>query len=257
MSIQTEEDLKKLREIGRIVADCLRLMRQSIQAGMSSKELDDLGAEYLISQGATSAPQLVYNFPGATCISVAHEVAHGIPKAQKKLVAGDLVNIDVSAEKDGYFADTGGSFIVPPFNQKSQVYQKLLDATQGALDAAIQVAKAGAPLNAIGQAIEKHATANGYSVIRNLGSHGIGRQLHEDPNFIPGFSDPNEKRQLEENLVITIEPFLSMGPTWVDDDEDGWTLKTAPEFRSAQFEQTMVITKGAPIILTQASQPLI
>lgn len=246
MSIQSENDLIALRKIGKIVAQCLQYMGSRLEPGITTLELDQLGQAFLEKHGARSAPQLVYNFPGATCISVNEEAAHGIPGA-KKLNAGDLVNIDVSAELDGFFADTGGSFIIPP---ESVVKANLCLATKRALEMAMRAATAGQPLNLIGRAIEKEALRNGLTVIENLGSHGVGRGLHEEPEFIPGYYDPKDKRILKENQVITIEPFLSTGAREVFDTGDGWTLATSKKYLTAQYEHTMVITKGKPLIMT-------
>jgi methionyl aminopeptidase len=213
---------------------------------MSAFELDQLAGKFLLAHGARSAPKLTYQFPGFTCISVANEMAHGIPTKRKILREGDLVNIDVSAEKDGYFADAGGSFVLG----KNAELQKLSAATERALAAALREAKAGAKIHRIGWAIENEAKKSGYSVIRNIGSHGVGRALHEAPEFIAGYFDAKDTRTLTENLVISIEPFLSNGAEWVEDSGDGWTLKTSHRFRSAQFEHSLVITKNEPMILT-------
>jgi len=246
MSIETENDLNALRKIGRIVAQCLQYMGSKLEPGITTLEIDQLGQNFLEKHGAMSAPKLVYNFPGSTCISVNEEAAHGIPGV-KVLAAGDLVNIDVSAELNGYFADTGGSFIIPP---ESDVKRNLCIATKRALEMALRDAKAGNPLNFIGRAIEKEALKNNLTVIENLGSHGVGRALHEEPDFIPGYYDPKDKRILKENQVITIEPFLSTGAREVFDTGDGWTLATSKKFLTAQYEHTLVITKGKPLIMT-------
>lgn len=246
MSINTEKDLEGLRKIGKIVARCLLHMQSKLEPGITTGELDALGGEFLAAHGARSAPKLVYNFPGFTCISVNEEAAHGIPGA-KILNAGDLVNIDVSAELDGYFADTGGSAIIPP---ESQLYLKICSAARNALENAMLEARAGAKLNRIGHAIESEAIRNGFTVIENLGSHGVGRALHEEPDFIPGYFDKRDKRVLKENQVITIEPFISSGAREVYDNGDGWTLITNPGIFTAQYEHTMVITKGKPLIMT-------
>jgi methionine aminopeptidase, type I len=248
MSIENENDLIALQKIGKIVAQCLQFMGSKLEPGITTLEIDQLGKAFLEKHGARSAPQLVYNFPGTTCISVNEEAAHGIPGA-KILGAGDLVNIDVSAELGGYYADTGGSFIIPP---ESNIKRNLCLATKRALDMAMRAASAGQPLNAIGRAIETEALKNKLTVIENLGSHGVGRALHEEPDFIPGYYDPKDKRILKENQVITIEPFLSTGAREVFDTGDGWTLATAKKFLTAQYEHTMVITKGKPLILTLA-----
>lgn len=246
MSIQNEQDLIALQKIGRIVVQCLQYMASKLEPGITTFELDQLGQAFLEKHGARSAPKLVYNFPGSTCISVNEEAAHGIP-GPRILGAGDLVNIDVSAELDGYFADTGGSFIIPP---ETNVKRNLCLATKRALEMAMRAARAGQPLNLIGKAIEKEAIKNNLTVIENIGSHGVGKALHEEPDFIAGYYDPSDKRILKNNQVITIEPFLSTGATEVVDTGDGWTLATDKRFLTAQYEHTMIITKGKPIILT-------
>lgn len=247
MTIESESDLEGLRRIGRIVSKILQDMLDAIEPGMTTAELDALGAQWLAGYGAKSAPQLTYNFPGATCISINEEAAHGIPGA-RRIEKGDVVNVDVSAELDGYFADTGGTRVVPP---ASETATRLCHATRLALDAAIEEARAGAYLNEIGRAIEKVAKSHRFRVIRNLGSHGVGRALHEAPEHIPGFFDPRDKRQLREGMVITIEPFLSTKTTLAEQAEDGWTLFGPAGTRSAQYEHTMVITRGSPIIVTR------
>lgn len=246
MSVESELDLIGLRKIGLVVANCLQAMGRALEPGMTTRELDEIGRKYLEFHGAKSAPKLTYNFPGTTCISVNEEAAHGIP-GNKVLAASDLVNIDVSAELNGYFADTGGSFIIPP---ESKLKRNLCNATKRALELAITEARAGRYLNVIGRAIESHARKNNLTVIENLGSHGVGRALHEEPESIPGFYDPKDKRVLRENQVITIEPFLSTGARTVFDTGDGWTLATSKRHLTAQYEHTMVITKGRPSIMT-------
>jgi methionyl aminopeptidase len=246
MSIQTEKDIQALKEIGRIVARCLKHMLDSIEVGMTTRELDALGADFLAKHGARSAPILAYNFPGHTCISLNHEAAHGIP-GERKIHAGDLINIDVSAEKNGFFGDTGGSFVVPPV---SAIKVRVCEIAKLALENALKVARAGQPLNLIGKAIEETAHAHKMTVIRNLGSHGVGRSLHEAPEFIPGFYDKNDRRILKEGMVMTIEPFISTGADFVEELEDGWTLATDKNYFTAQYEHSIIITNGEPIILT-------
>lgn len=246
MSIENENDLQALQKIGKIVAQCLQYMASKLEPGMTTFELDELGRVFLEKHGARSAPKLVYSFPGSTCISVNEEAAHGIP-GRKVLGDGDLVNIDVSAELGGYFADTGGSFIIPP---ESNIKRNLCLATKRALEMALRATKAGQPLNSIGKAIEKEARRNSLTVIENIGSHGVGRALHEEPDFIPGYYDSKDRRILKENQVITIEPFLSTGATEVFDTGDGWTLATDKRYLTAQYEHTLVITKDKPLIMT-------
>jgi len=249
MSVTCEKDLEGLRKVGRIVARCLQHMQAKLEPGITTAELDALGGAFLASHGARSAPQLTYKFPGFTCISINEEAAHGVP-GPKVIKAGDLVNIDVSAELDGYFADTGGSAIVPP---QSKLHLQLCAVARQALESAMLEARAGAKLNRIGFAIEAAATKHGFTVIENLGSHGVGRALHEEPGFIAGFYDKKDQRVLHENQVITIEPFVSSGAREVFDAADGWTLLTKPGIYTAQYEHTLVITKGKPLIMTLAA----
>lgn len=246
MSINSEKDLEGLRKIGRIVARCLQQMHSRLEPGMTTRELDQIGGKFLELHGARSAPKLTYNFPGFTCISVNEEAAHGIP-GSKILKAGDLVNIDVSAELNGYFVDTGGSAIIPP---ELKLHQQICAVAKQALQNAMLEARAGAKLNRIGHAIETEALRNGFTVIENLGSHGVGRALHEEPEFIAGYYDKRDKRILREGQVITIEPFVSSGAHEVFENGDGWTLMTNPGIYTAQYEHTMVITKGQPLVMT-------
>ncbi len=246
MTIENEEDMRKLRAIGRIVFETMMLMSKKMEIGMTTAELDLIGRDNLEKYGALSAPMVTYEFPGYTCISINEEAAHGIP-SDRKIEAGDVVNIDVSAELDGYFGDTGGTFLVPPVDPKLEY---LCQSTRKALRKAMQAAKAGAKLNLIGQAIEKTARQTGFVTIKDLGSHGIGHGLHEEPHFIPNFYDKSDTRVLKEGQVITIEPFLSTGAQQTVTEDDGWTLTTGKGNYSAQYEYTMVITKGKPIVLT-------
>lgn len=246
MTIETQNDIVKLKIIGKIVADTLKLMMKEAKVGMTTLELDQIGAAHLEKFGAKSAPKFTYNFPGTTCISVNTDIAHGIP-GEKVLKDGDIINIDVSAELDGYFADTGGSFVL---GQSTEVQKKVMKATREALNSAIAVASAGKPINLIGKAIEKVARKHNLKIIQNLGSHGVGRALHEEPEFIASYFDSNDRRVLKEGQVITIEPFLSTHTRWVEEANDGWTLFTEPGSVSAQYEHSMIITKNRPIILT-------
>lgn len=246
MSINSQKDLEGLRKIGKIVARCLQLMHSKLEPGMTTLELDQIGGRFLEENGARSAPMLTYKFPGYTCISVNEEAAHGIPGA-RVLKAGDLINIDVSAELGGYFADTGGSATIPP---QKQIHLDICKVAKRALERAMLEARAGAKINRIGHAIESEAHANGFTVIENIGSHGVGRALHEEPEFIAGFYDKRDKRILKEGQVITIEPFISSGAHEVFENGDGWTLQTNPGIYTAQYEHTMVITKGKPLIMT-------
>ncbi|MAT93990.1 MAG: type I methionyl aminopeptidase [Halioglobus sp.] len=248
MTIETDKDLTALREVGRIVAITLHEMMRRTEPGMTTAELDQVGRQMLEQHGARSAPMLTYGFPGHTCISVNEVAAHGIPGDQV-LAPGDVVNIDVSAEKDGYFADTGGTFVVPPGNA---LKNRLIHSTRLALAEACKYARAGRPLNGIGATIEKVAKKRRFRVIENLCGHGVGGALHEEPEGICGYYNPRDRRVLQEGQVIAIEPFLSTRARLVREEDDGWTLSAPRGNLSAQFEHSLVITRGKPIILTAA-----
>lgn len=248
MTIETEQELQHLKEIGKIVALVIKAMGKALRPGICTAELDQLGGKLLAQHGARSAPKVTYDFPGETCISINEEAAHGIP-GDRIVQAGDIVNIDVSAEKKGFFGDSGHTFLVPPVIDANK---RLCQQTLKALDSAMEVARANRPLNLIGKRITQVARKAGYCTLKDLGSHGIGRSLHDEPEFIANFYDSKDKRTLKEGQVITIEPFLSTRAELTFLAKDGWTLLTPKGNRSAQFEHTMVITKNKPIILTAA-----
>lgn len=245
MTIDGVDELEGLKRAGRAVAEARDQMLASVTTGISTQELDEIGREVLRRHGARSAPQLAYNFPGTTCISVNDELAHGIPSS-RRLKDGDLINIDVSAELDGYWADSGAS---APVGVVAPRLQQLLDATRRAQAEAMDEARAGRPLSGIGKVVERRAKRHGFFVIKNLCGHGVGRHIHEDPQ-VSSVYDPRDRTQLWEGLVITIEPFLTTRATRAVDSGDGWTLRTPDGSLGAQFEHTLVITKGAPIIVT-------
>ena len=247
MTIETEDDVTALKRIGRIVSSVLQQMLDAAEPGMTTRELDALGGRLLEREGARSAPKLSYGFPGHTCISINEQAAHGIP-GERVIAAGDVLNVDVSAELDGYFADTGGTVIVPPTNA---LKTRLCHAARTALAQAMLHARAGRPINAIGAAIERTAKTYGFRIIENLASHGVGRALHEAPEDILGYFDAKDRRVLKEGMVITIEPFLSTKSRIVNETADGWTLAGVPGNLSAQYEHTMIITKSEPIVVTR------
>ena len=247
MTVETEDDIAALKRIGRIVSLVLQQMLEAAEPGMTTLELDALGEKLLGHHGARSAPRLAYDFPGATCISINEEAAHGVP-GDRVIRAGDVLNVDVSAELGGYFADTGGTSVVPPTNAQKT---RLCHAARTALEHAMKHARAGQPINGIGAAIERTAKTYGFKIIENLASHGVGRSLHEFPEHIAGYFDATDKRLLTDGLVITIEPFLSTKSRTVAETSDGWTLVGARGNLSAQYEHTMIITKGEPIVVTR------
>ncbi len=248
MVISTEDELAKLKEIGRLCAQAMEAMGKALEPGITTRELDDIGRRILENAGALSAPETCYQFPAATCISVNEEVAHGIP-GDRVINAGDLVNIDVSAVKDGFFGDTGASYAVPPVKRE---IEKLCRDGRRALWTGLQQVKSGKPIAGIGNAIGSFAKKNRYTLITNLSSHGIGRSLHEEPKEVPTWPDPDEDRILEEGLVFTVEPFLSLGANWAEDGGNGdvWTLYSDPKAPTVQYEHTVVVTRNGPLILT-------
>lgn len=251
MTITSEEELDRLKAIGRICAIARDTMAAALEPGMTTKELDDIGRKVLDAHGARSAPEVTYDFPGATCISVNEEVAHGIP-GTRVIAAGDLVNIDVSAEKDGIFADTGASYIVPPGTQR---IEKLCRDGKKAMWAGIRAVRAGGRLADIGEAIGKFAGSNGYTLIRNLASHGIGYGLHDEPGEIPTWPDRSERRRIADGLVFTVEPFLSLGAKMAQEKtaSDPWTLVGVPSAPSVQYEHTIVATRRGAVVVTIAA----
>ncbi|BBA34816.1 methionine aminopeptidase [Methylocaldum marinum] len=246
MTVESQHDVDGILNAGRVVARVRDAMLNAVEPGMTTAELDKLGGDLLDRFGAKSAPRVTYNFPGATCISINEEAAHGIP-GHRIIQAGDIVNVDVSAELDGYFADTGGTIVVPPI---ARVGARLCHATQLALQHALAEARAGAPINRIGKAIQRTAKSHGFKVITNLAGHGIGRSLHEEPEGIVSYFDRLDTRRLQLGQVIAIEPFLSTKSTYVTEAEDGWTLVGHPANLSAQYEHTVILTRGSPIIAT-------
>ncbi len=246
MTADTQKDIEGLKAIGQICAQTLRKMMQAVRAGLTTGELDEIGRNLLESEGARSAPQVAYHYPGTTCISVSPIIAHGIP-GNYVLKDGDLIHIDVSAELNGYFADTGASLWV---SKRSPEVHKLLEATKAALAKAVNAARAGQPLNEIGKTVQQEAKRRGYNVIYELTGHGIGRGLHEEPGEIWNFYNPRDHRVLQDGLVLAIEPFLTTGQGRIKQERDGWSLRTADNALAAQFEHTIIVTRNEPIILT-------
>jgi methionyl aminopeptidase len=246
MTIGTDRDVEGLKTVGRIVSIVLETMLDSLEPGMTTAELDSIGRRLLDQHGAASAPRVSYDFPGATCISINEEAAHGVP-GSRVIERGDVVNVDVSAELGGYFADTGGTAVVPP---TTATKTRLCHATRVALRDALDEARAGNRINRIGRAIQRAAKAHGFKTIRNLAGHGIGRSLHEAPEGIVSYFDPADERTLHEGMVVAIEPFLSTKSTFVAEHSDGWTLVGASGNLSAQYEHTLIVTRGRPIVVT-------
>lgn len=249
MTVTNEDELEGLKAIGRIVADAIAAMSTAVRPGVTTAELDEIARRVLDEAGAEAAPAAVYDFPGIACISVNEEIAHGIP-GDRVLAAGDLINLDVSASKNGFFADSGASMTVAPAPSR---LDKLCRDGKRAMWAGIGAVAPGRPLGGIGKAVGVFAKKNGYTLVQNLGSHGVGRALHEEPSDIATWPNRKERRIISEGLVFTVEPFLSLGAEWADDGDDGWTLYSEPRAPTVQFEHTIVASRNGPIIITLPS----
>jgi methionyl aminopeptidase len=247
MSVDTPEQLEGLRRAGALAARVLSAVRQAVAPGVTTGELDAIAAEVMREQGGRSAPIVTYDFPGAICISVGEEVVHGIP-GPRRLQPGDLVKLDVAVELDGYFADTATTVSV---GAMSSADERLCAAARAALERGIRAATPGARVRDVGAAVERIAEARGFTVLRALTGHGIGRGLHEPPT-VPNFDDPEADDRLHEGLVFTIEPMISRGTREVHGTGDGWTVVTANGEHAAHEEHTIVVTAGEPIVLTAA-----
>lgn len=247
MSIQQESELIGMQKISEAVAFTLKEMRTFAKAGMTTKELDEFGGKILSDLGAKSAPYLTYGFPGWTCISVNNEFCHGIPSDKRILNEGDLINIDVSAELNGFWSDNGGSFVI---GKDVNGHQKLVDASKDILQKAIDNIKGGVKIAEIGYLIETEAKKRGYKVIKNLGGHGIGRSLHEQPDELLNYKNRYDQRRFKKDSVVAIETFISTSSSLAVELNDGWTMVGNKGGHMAQHEHTIVVTNGKPIILT-------
>jgi methionyl aminopeptidase len=248
MSIKSYKDLLALKEVGRIVRLALEAMAASVRAGVTTGELANIGGRIMRENGARSAPRIVYGFPGDVLISLNDEAVHGIPSDARTVNAGDLVKLDVTFEKNGFMADAAMTVPVEPVSEDAR---QLTACAERAFRKAMEFARANHRVNEIGRAIESEVRGSGFQVIRELGGHGIGHTIHEKPS-VPNFDDPAARQRLTAGLVLTIEPIIAMGSGEPRDSGDGWTVKTADGGLSAHYEHTIVITDGAPMLLTAA-----
>jgi len=251
MSITKESELIGMKKVSEAVGTTLKLMREYAKVGMTTKELDEYGGEILKSYGAKSAPNETYDFPGYTCISVNEEAAHGIPSQIKMLKEGDLVNIDVSAELNGFWSDNGGSFVL---GKDIHNYQPLVDASKDILKKAIYSIKGGVKISDVGQLIETEAKKAGFKVIKNLAGHGVGRSLHEDPENIFNYRVRTNRERFRKNTTVAIETFIATKSTVAVELNDGWTLVGNKGGYVTQHEQTILITDKEPVILTDSNE---
>jgi methionyl aminopeptidase len=247
MSIESAVDWKGMREVGRITRLTLDALEQHVRAGVTTAQLDEVAAAVFGEHGARSAPALVYGFPGTVLISVNDEVVHGVP-GPRRLERGDLVKLDVTVEKNGYVADAARSVVVA---SGTETANRLAACAASALDAALKVARAGVRVNEIGRAVNREVRRHGFSVVRGLTGHGVGRTIHEPP-AVPNYYDRWQTDVLTEGLVLTIEPMVSAGSPQAIQDDNGWTIRTQDGSLAAHHEHTLVITRQDPFVLTAA-----
>ena len=248
MTISTHTDLAGMQRVGQLVARTIAHMRAAVRPGITTAELDAAGARFARSHGARSAPQLAYDFPGFNCLSVNDEIVHGIP-GSRVLFAGDVVKLDVTLELDGYMADSAVTVVIPPVSLEARRLQR---AARIAFNSGVAVARAGQSLRDVGKAVESAARREGAVVVRELTGHGIGRRIHEPPS-VPNWGDPTARTILTEGMVIALEPMLTTEPTRIVEDADGWTLRTQNRALAVHHEHTIVIRRGAPLVLTMAA----
>lgn len=248
MSIRRDHELTGMKRISEAVAITLKEMIGYAKPGMSAKDLDEYGKDILLRFGARSAPRLAYGFPGWTCISIKNEFCHGIPSETKIMQEGDLINIDVSAELDGYWSDNGASFVL---GKDINDHKKLVATSRDILRKAISNIRGGVRISDIGLLMEREAKKNGFKVIRNLMGHGVGRSLHEEPHEIANYCDRHNTNRFRKNSVVAIETFIATDSTIAETTRDGWTMVGRNGGFMAQHEHTIVVTDGYPIVLTE------
>ncbi|MFP4623826.1 MAG: type I methionyl aminopeptidase [Gemmatimonadota bacterium] len=247
--LKTPEEIDAMARAGRIIGALFRALRDRVKPGVTTGEIDDFAESFIRSHdGAEPAFKGLYGFPATVCASVNHEVVHGIPSPYRTLTDGDIVSIDVGVKLDGWYGDSAVTFGVGDIDEETR---RLLAVTREALVRGIRAAKPGNRLGDIGHVIQEHAESNGYSVVRELVGHGIGREPHEDPQ-VPNFGVAGRGPRLEPGLVLAIEPMVNLGVADVETLADRWTVITADKRRSAHYEHTVAVTDDGPRVLTAA-----
>ena len=244
--IKTAEEIEKMRIAGQLAADVLHMIAPHIEAGVTTDELDRICHDYIVhTQQAIPAPLNYHGFPKSICTSVNHQVCHGIP-GNKKLKNGDIVNVDITVIKDGFHGDTSRMFFV---GEPSVIAQRVVRVCYECMKLGIEMVKPGARLGDIGYAIQRHAEANNYSVVREYCGHGIGRQFHEEPQVLH-YGTPDTGLVLEPGMIFPIEPMINAGKRHVKLLPDGWTVITKAHSLSAQWEHTILVTESGHEVLT-------
>lgn len=234
-----------MREPCRIMHDCLEYLGNSLKAGMTTMEINDLADGYIRARGAVPSCLGYCGYPASICVSVNEQVVHGIP-GDKVIRNGDIVSLDFCAYKNGFHADAARTFLIGDVDEEKR---RLVKVTEECFFKAVENLKAGTPLYDIGAAVQKHAESNGYSVVRALVGHGIGKEMHEDPS-VPNYGKAGTGIRLKAGMVICIEPMINMGTYQVDTLSDGWTVVTRDKKPSAHYENTVVIREDGVEILT-------
>lgn len=241
-----EKEISKMRRAGRIVAEALELARKNLRPKLRTIDLDIMIENFIVKKGATPAFKGYHGFPASICASINQEVVHGIP-GNKRLTEGDIISIDIGVELEGYYADAAATFAVGRISEQAK---NLMKVTELALEAGIAKATIGNRLSDISHAIQEKAEAAGYSVVRDYVGHGIGRQMHEDPQ-IPNYGPPGLGPELKEGMVLALEPMLNIGGSKVKVLADNWSVVTMDSSLSAHFEHSVAITGSGPDILTK------
>lgn len=253
--LKSPAQIELLRAAGQLVRQTFQVLREHIRPGVTTAELDAIAEEFIRSHGAepvykgyvpAGRRNYIPPFPGTICASINDVICHGIPSKRDRLRQGDIVGIDIGLRLNGWIGDACETFAVGEVDEETQ---RLLDVTRRCLELGIEQARVGNPLRAIGAAIQRHAEANGFSVVREYTGHGLGRNLHEEPTILH-YDDPHQTRKIVAGMVFTIEPMINAGTAATKVDRDGWTVRTADGKRSAQFEHTLAITEEGPVILT-------
>ncbi|WP_068785113.1 type I methionyl aminopeptidase [Paenibacillus phocaensis] len=243
--LKSPREIEEMKRANQIVADCHREVAKMIEPGITTQEINDFVARHITKLGGKQFTKGYNGFPAETCASVNDVVAHGFP-SNRPLKEGDLLKLDIVAEADGWFGDSCWCYAV---GQVSPEAEKLMRVTEECLELGIAQALPGNRLGDVASAIQKHAEANGYSVVRDLLGHGVGRRLHEEPNY-EHVGAAGKGIRLKEGMVFTIEPMINEGTFRIAIDDDGWTARTADGKWSAQYEHTIALTADGPLILT-------
>ena len=246
IQLKSEREIELMAGGGKILAETVRYVEQSVKPGMSTGEVDELADKFIRGKGAVPAFKGLYNFPASVCTSINHEIVHGIPSRKRLVREGDLLSIDIGVRLDGYYTDSATTVAVGKIDAESQ---RLLDVTRAALGAGIAAATPDNHVGDIGAAVQRVVEDAGFSVVRELVGHGIGVAFHEEPQ-VPNYGKPKRGVRLTPGLTIAIEPMVNVGKPATRTLADRWTVVSADGSRSAHFEHTVAITRDGPRVLT-------